>query len=443
VTYILILDWIDTWRRLSRLLRRSKGFSAAKSDSAKTREKRDSAKTDKRSHHKMSWKLGAWVYTIVAIIYFLAGLLRVDTFPFYSWSLYNWHPSEPGNKDYWNATTATTAAQRCMTMPPYNPSCQNHGTTKHHDRFPKMLPNELTTITVVADRATLDSSYGCSLAIYQDWKPHACHRRNHSQPLDVQLKNLMINDTMYDFLPDLKKPPQLPIRLSSGTKERVSSGIKDRTTDAAAAAIDEGPSCFEPSSKWSEHASDWMWSEDENPYNPASRLARHIRTHMPGHDGVYIPEGKTILAMGIFFFYSDDVNDLACLLGSSLEGEKVNSTFSNHQVGAGNQVKLPKGDWSEVNLEAIYVLLLFSVIASYKLLLAEKRSKRRVQLVFALASAAILSSFASGYQSTRLWSVNVMEKSKEQTLVLPPASGENSSKVLRRRLSDAGTDLRF
>jgi hypothetical protein len=45
-------------------------------------------------------------------------------------SLYNWHPSEPGDQYPWNQDTIKEAAHRCLTKPPYNPACQNHGTVR-------------------------------------------------------------------------------------------------------------------------------------------------------------------------------------------------------------------------------------------------------------------------------------------------------------------------
>ena len=65
-------------------------------DAVSDEESPDTAQTS--SHYPRnvpkSWKAGAWIYSIVIAAAFLAGMFRVDGLPFYSWCLYNHHPSD-------------------------------------------------------------------------------------------------------------------------------------------------------------------------------------------------------------------------------------------------------------------------------------------------------------------------------------------------------------
>jgi hypothetical protein len=74
-----------------------------------------------------SWKVGSWIYTIVVVMAFLAGLFRVDGMPFYSWCLYNHHPTDVVKAQPFIQETIEYAAHKCLTTPPINPACQHLG----------------------------------------------------------------------------------------------------------------------------------------------------------------------------------------------------------------------------------------------------------------------------------------------------------------------------
>merc|ERR1712176_363347 len=143
------------------------------------------------------------------------------------------------------------------------------------------------------------------LAVYLNWGPYKCHRRivEGETALSERVQTLMRDDVLFHrsgsigrVLP-LSKPRILPLSKPKVLGEKV--GISRLTIDAVAMAIDEGPSCFEPNAIWMPHITNRMYSVDYDPYNSASRFARHLRQHMPGHKGRYIDRNQEILGIGI------------------------------------------------------------------------------------------------------------------------------------------------
>jgi hypothetical protein len=147
VTYLLIMDWRKLYGMLQRknTSQRSQevdlccGYALVKQhhiQQPKLKSNKDGidprppAPTFHAKQHPPVWKLGAWMYTILAVAVFITSVCRIDAFPFFSWALYNWHPSEPGDQTPFTQEIAEIAAHRCLTKPPFNPACQNHGTTR-------------------------------------------------------------------------------------------------------------------------------------------------------------------------------------------------------------------------------------------------------------------------------------------------------------------------
>jgi hypothetical protein len=136
VTYILIMDWRKVFGPLVKnqsICRQGKTSRAAMINTMPfDGHKQQSSKChDMSSSVPDSWRVGSWMYTVLALVVFVTSVCRIDAFPFFSWSLYNWHPSEPGDQTpYKNEAVIKEAAHRCLTKPPFNPACRNHGTTR-------------------------------------------------------------------------------------------------------------------------------------------------------------------------------------------------------------------------------------------------------------------------------------------------------------------------
>jgi hypothetical protein len=75
----------------------------------------------------ISWKVGSWICSIVVAMAFLAGLFRVDGMPFYSWCLYNHHPTDVVLAKPFVQSTIEYAAHKCLTTPAINPACGHLG----------------------------------------------------------------------------------------------------------------------------------------------------------------------------------------------------------------------------------------------------------------------------------------------------------------------------
>jgi hypothetical protein len=135
ITYLLIVDWRQLGSMLGwkRKILRSLTYVKATSGNGSLPPYHQSLKMSTNQDHTkypFSWRHGAWAYTIISLVVFVTSVCRIDAFPFFSWSLYNWHPSEPGNQMPFTQELAQDAAHRCLTKPPFNPACQNHGTTR-------------------------------------------------------------------------------------------------------------------------------------------------------------------------------------------------------------------------------------------------------------------------------------------------------------------------
>ena len=80
------------------------------------------------SHNQVRYRVGAWCYTLMTVVLFGTSLCGIDYFPFYSWSLYSWHPPTVDLQPPFTIPAATHLAYRSLTTPPYNPTHRNLGT---------------------------------------------------------------------------------------------------------------------------------------------------------------------------------------------------------------------------------------------------------------------------------------------------------------------------
>ncbi|KAG7374618.1 hypothetical protein IV203_013713 [Nitzschia inconspicua] len=375
VTYLLIIDWRLLWAKMTTRINhcsliRTRGWCATKTNASPDLKSTLALSKDSQLLKiPCSWKVGAWIYTLFAMAVLVTSVCRIDAFPFFSWTLYNWHPSEPGNQSPYTKEVAQEAAHRCLTKPPFNPACQNHGTTRHHDLFPQGIKEYLYTVTItgIKEGANVTSPNKrklCPLAIYVNWEPVSCEAIDKRVTVQQQLVNIIGNASATTQYDDDESPSWglLPATDIARTLRRYA-------VDAAAAAIEEGPSCFKDGAEWTQIQNeeyDLWWSSDERPMNAVSRFSRQIRTYMnkPENEGEYVGEGREVLAVGVVFEYLKGYNNQkeqfnSCMLGKSLYGENVEEAFSNHHVG-GTLVKsqLPSGDWSETYNEMLLIILL-------------------------------------------------------------------------------------
>jgi hypothetical protein len=225
------------------------------------------------------------------------------------------------------------------------------------------------TITGIKNGTTVKSSQSikCPLAVYINWEPLVCVALRNSSSLEQQLDDIIRVASATSQYDNKKEPAQ---ELLPATAIRRT--LKRYAVDAVAAAIEDGPTCFDEKSTWkqiSRKTYDLWWSSDSRPFNAVSRFSRQLRTHMnkPENVGIYLAEGREVLAVGIVFEYlrkkTGKVNSYnLCMLGRSVVGDNVSGSFGNHQVGAFGNTQPPPGDWSEILNETFLILLLAIVI---------------------------------------------------------------------------------
>ena len=142
------------------------------------------------------------------------------------------------------------------------------------------------------------------------------------------------------------------------------------SVNAIAATVEEGTHCFDPDVQWIpssrkfkryKKSKQYFWAEDLNPYNPASRFARHLRNVFNNSEnaGDYLGKGDSILSVALSFDYGETAGRMnnTCLVGLSSVGEKVEVTWSDHEIGNPSST-LSTGDFSKIWVETCYIVLL-------------------------------------------------------------------------------------
>lgn len=106
-------------------------------------------------------KIGALMYTAVAVAMASAGYLQLESWPASSWMLYTWHPEVPGwGKTPYTPAQAVEAATRCMTEPAINPACRNTGGNIHLDTWTRNSKTKLHYVMTTNAGQTM----------YVDWR---------------------------------------------------------------------------------------------------------------------------------------------------------------------------------------------------------------------------------------------------------------------------------
>lgn len=87
---------------------------------------------------------------------------------------------------------------------------------------------------------------------------------------------------------------------------KIARTLQRYAVDAAAAAITEGPTCFDKDARWLEipdEEHDKKLSNDLRPLNPVSRFSREVRSYMnrPENEGKYVGDGREVLAVAVVF----------------------------------------------------------------------------------------------------------------------------------------------
>eukprot|EP00539_Tryblionella_compressa_P008424 CAMPEP_0178767800 /NCGR_PEP_ID=MMETSP0744-20121128/19862_1 /TAXON_ID=913974 /ORGANISM="Nitzschia punctata, Strain CCMP561" /LENGTH=417 /DNA_ID=CAMNT_0020423755 /DNA_START=86 /DNA_END=1339 /DNA_ORIENTATION=+ len=320
-----------------------------------------------------TWRVGAWIYSILALMMFVFGLLRIDYFPFSAWELYNWHPSEPAFDTPFTKETIKGAAHRCLTKPPLNPTCQNLHSTGHTQKFHEQAYRYVRTTAIVDNRDTNDD---CPFIVLQNWLPIGCIANDDDSMLSLpdKAQEIMVSGSPKGF----SRRRNITFVLSHERHRREKTAVDPKylgqrlqwmAIDAVAASIEEGPECFRESTVWDtikRGKSTTRRSKAFNPRSAASRFARQIRTHLSTEPGNVLVDGKQILSVGVILSYVQNKSIVhggsynewnLCILGGSTVGENVTGTFGNHEFGnTGNN--LPSGDFSEVVTEIFLILLL-------------------------------------------------------------------------------------
>ena len=369
MTYSLIVDW-------GHILPRVENSKAGGGCTVTCKWPQPPKERPNPSKASSSMKAWAWLLSAVSSVMFLASFLRIDYFPLASYSLYNWDPSEPGFNKMFTADSVKSAAHRCVTEPPVNPTCQNLGGQgmTHENKFHHALSDHLELVTIVGDakiakkglRAVGGSK--CPLKIYRGngFNPYVCWRPDRNSTsllgkgnsaLEDLLRHLISNPRYMNRYKDrdlARKPRKLEGEVHS--LKAVSRGVGYRSRDAAGSAIAEGGlTCLDD-------PHDGVSKRMPSPYNSASRFARQMRTHM-GPD--FIGEDVQILAMALILEYGKKPSDKRpsryCVLGSSVVGEIDDGTLGNHEIGAtsATRAELPRpgfSGWFDVVKGGIIVL---------------------------------------------------------------------------------------
>lgn len=126
-------------------------------------------------------------------------------------------------------------------------------------------------------------------------------------------------------------------------------GLRRWYLGAIASAIDEGTACFRRNARWTEGVrrpgGRTLLSADYDPYNPAARFARQVRTALdrPDISEQYLGNDKKLLSLSLSFsYYSEepadkqrpwDADTKNCRIGTTVFGEAEERTCCNFEIG--------------------------------------------------------------------------------------------------------------
>ena len=370
VCYILIVDWTHVLAFVrSRFPFPICTVDSTAADQDQMRRQYFPKKTKKEA---VRFRVGAMVLTVWAAVMTATGLLQVDYFPFTSWVLYSWHPHGPGFERHHTVQDATEDAKHCLRRPPLSPACGPTAAGQSHmNRWKRTSNREIRTFMITTSVEPSSSGYcrPSELSVYDNWRPRSCYKNTtdlvgllrevaasrhpffepdpvylHDPPEEVQ-EDDPDDDTYRKFKRRHKRDPS---RLRNAAPIR--KGMGWRISDVVAAAIDEGPACFEPVSD--SNSSVAAWDADPLPSSIASDYLRKLRNNL---NGSYYAQEQQVLAIGIFFEFHTGTAIRQCMIGDSVEGKDRSEPVV---------VKERKydADWSEVRTGLILAYLFFSII---------------------------------------------------------------------------------
>ena len=294
-----------------------------------------------------SYRRGAKIYTALALVMFVTSLLRIDFFPFSSYALYNWHPSDPGfNDSKFTPEEAIAAANRCVSQPPIGPTCSNKSGSNHHDSFISVRRNYIQKVVITGiddvhhvqdyddddDSVSSDTEPHCSddeLRVYVNFSPHSCIDR----PKDgAKMSEEFLREAMREVLTKRKAKKKLPEEF--GWQEYVEKGLKWRVDDHIVASLVDEPRCFAPAGTHNENERDYL--AEPSPDSVASDMARRLRHGLTKHR--YLPDRvEEVLGVGFFWEFvnggTGKRNYRGLLEGGSPEYCKLGESIIGEDIG--------------------------------------------------------------------------------------------------------------
>mmetsp|Transcript_4649 Transcript_4649/g.10053 ORF Transcript_4649/g.10053 Transcript_4649/m.10053 type:complete len:774 (-) Transcript_4649:88-2409(-) len=372
VTYIVLVDW----RGLFGGTALAKYLPFLSDESGAT----NSIRRKRCSGRKLRpYRLGAVVNTVLATIMFATSLLRIDYWPFSSYALYNWHPSDPGfNDSKFTPEEAVASAHLCLSQPPIGPTCGNKSGSEHHDSFVHTRTHYMKKVLVTGIH--LEDAVGSAedgqcdptdLRVYVNWSPHSCRAR----PQDgEQISPGYIQHIMWTVATEQRSKTRLPPELPrKAWTDYVRRGLNWRVEDAMTASLEDNPKCFDDAQG---NANEHNWMADPSQDSFASDMARRLRSgltnyrYLPG-----FPQEKAI-GVGLFFQFIDggtgERNEDGqldggtpryCKLGESVMGDL--DLPSSHSRSFRDYIANHDRYWTEVIRGVVLVVVMAAIAGIY------------------------------------------------------------------------------
>ena len=376
-TYILLIDWRGLFggTRLAKLLPFLRDQPNTTGDC-----KAASPIKLQRTSYPRSRRGGAVIYTLFAAIMFTTSLLRIDFWPFSSYALYNWHPSDLGyDRDRPLTPEETIAsASQCFARPPIGPTCGNKNGSNHHNSIVsrrKQFIKKVFVTGVIAGRDYAPTEETCGpneLRVYVNLDPFMCWPRpsdgSKLSPEDIQ--RIMREVTTK------KKRNKRPHKLRSIQSEYVRKGLAWRVEDEILASLDDHPRCFDPLGAVNPNERNWMAEPARD--SIGSDLARRLRAGLTEND--YLPDypREQVLGVGLYWTYLDGGTgqrnkdgeveggtQRVCNVGESVLGDLNLVDDKESCVRFRNHVKNHPRDWSQVQRGILLVVVILGSAFAY------------------------------------------------------------------------------
>ena len=375
-TYMLLINWRGLFggTRLAKVLPFLRDQPNATIDC-----KAASPMKSQRTLYPRSRRVGAVIYTLMATIMFTTSLLRIDFWPFSSYALYNWHPSDPGYDGPLTPEETISSASQCFAHPPIGPTCGNKNGSNHHDSIVhtrKSFIKKVFVTGVIAGSNYSGPEGTCGpneLRVYVNLDPFMCWPRPRDgsklSPKDIQ--RIMREVTLK------KKKKKRPQGLGIIQTEYIRKGLVWRIEDEILASLDDHPRCFDPLGTANPNERNWMAEPARD--SIGSDLARRLRTGLTEYD--YLPDSQReqVLGVGLYWTYLDggtgQRNDdgeveggteRVCNVGESVMGDlDLYHDKKDSGVRFRNHVKNHSRDWSQVQRGILLVVAILGSAYAY------------------------------------------------------------------------------